>query len=134
LIEFAVTSTDWGSAFSNLVPGSRRPDAVYLVPDSFVYDQGDRITALALGQRIPTFGTGQEAAYDGALFCYGPSVPDLHRRSAYYVKRIIEGANPADLPVEQATRIGIAINLRSARAIGVDVPEQLLARADDVIE
>lgn len=134
LVDLGLTSTDWASALSNVLAASRRPDAVYLLADSFVYDQSDRIAALALGQRIPTFGTGVESAYGGALLAYGPSIAELHRRSAYYVKRILEGAAPTDLPVEQATRIGIVVNLRSARALGVDVPEQLLATADDVIE
>jgi len=69
-----------------------------------------------------------EVAYAGALLAYGLSVTKLFRRSAYYVKRVLEGANPADLPVEQPTRIGLVINLKTANALGVDVP------ADEVIE
>jgi putative ABC transport system substrate-binding protein len=134
LIELACkSSADWGSTLSTLVV-ARHPDALHLVADAFVYDQADRIAAFAIEQRLPILATGVEAAYGGALLAYGPAIAELHRRSAYYVKRILEGANPADLPVEQATRIGLVINLKTATALGMDVPAQLLARADDVIE
>jgi hypothetical protein len=75
-----------------------------------------------------------EVAYAGALLTYGLSVTELFRRSAYYVKRIFEGAKPADLSVEQPTRVGLVINLKTAKALGVDVPAQLLSHADEVIE
>lgn len=134
LIDVAIkSSAEWGSTLSTLL-AERRPDALHLVADAFVYDQADHIAALALRHRLPTFGTGVEAAYAGALLAYGPTIADLNRRSAYFVKRVLGGAKPADLPVEQATRIGLVINLKSAKALGVDVPGELLARADDVIE
>jgi putative ABC transport system substrate-binding protein len=126
-------STDWESTLSSFV-AEQHPDALLLVPDAFIYDQSDRIAALAIERRLPTLATGLEAAYGGALLAYGPSIAELNRRSAYYVKRLLEGANPADLPVEQATRIGLVVNLKTAKALDLDVPGQLLARADDVIE
>jgi putative ABC transport system substrate-binding protein len=135
LIELAFeSSADLGSTLSTLV-AARHLDALQLLADSFVFDQADRIAALALAQRLPTLASAVEIAYAGALLAYGLSVAELYRRSAYYVKRILhEGANPADLPVEQPTRVGLVINLKTAKALGVDVPGQLLARADDVIE
>ena len=120
-------------ALSTLVT-ARLPDALQLVANSFLYDQADRIAALALAQRLPMLASAADVAYAGVLLAYGLSVTELHRRSAYYVKRILEGANPSDLPVEQATRIELVINLKTAKALGVDVPGQLLAQAGDVIE
>jgi putative ABC transport system substrate-binding protein len=134
LMEFSFSPSDWRSNLSSLLTSSRRPDAMFLLADTAIYDQAEHIAALALEQRIPTFGTVQESAYAGALLAYGPSYATVARRSAYYIRRILEGANPADLPVEQPTRIGIAVNLKSARALGVNVPDELLATADDVIE
>jgi putative tryptophan/tyrosine transport system substrate-binding protein len=133
LIEVAVSSSgDWGSALSAIV-ATQQPDALHLVADAFIYDQSDRIAAFALAKRLPLLATGVEAAYGGALLAYGPSIAELNRRSAYYVKRLLDGANPADLPVEQATRIGLVVNLKTAKTLGMDV-DQLLPRADDVIE
>src|SRR5262245_24133978 len=134
LIELAFKSpADLGSTLSTLV-AEQHPDALQLVADSFILDQADRIAALALAQRLPTLASVAEVAYAGALLAYGLSVTELFRRSAYFVKRILEGENPAELPVEQPTRIGLVINLKTAKALGVDVPAQLLARADEVIE
>jgi putative ABC transport system substrate-binding protein len=134
LIELPFKSpADWGSAVSTLVT-ARHPDALQVVADSFLFDQVDRIAAFALAQRLPMLASAADVAYAGVLLAYGLSVTELHRRSAYYVKRILEGANPSDLPVEQATRIELVINLKTAKALGVDVPGQLLAQAGDVIE
>jgi putative ABC transport system substrate-binding protein len=125
---------DWRSNLQSLLTSSRRPDAVYLLADAAIFDQTEHISALALEQRIPTLGSMQDTAYAGALLAYGGSVATIARRVGYYVRRILEGTNPADLPVEQATRVGTVVNLKSARALGVNVPDELLARADDVIE
>ncbi|MBI5323287.1 ABC transporter substrate-binding protein [Bradyrhizobium sp.] len=134
LIELAFKSAaDLGSTLPTLV-AARHPDALLLVADSFLYDQADHIAALALAQRLPMLTSAAEIAHGGALLTYGLSVSELFRRSAYYVKRILDGANPADLPVEQPTRIRLVVNLKTAKALGMDVPGELLARADEVIE
>jgi putative ABC transport system substrate-binding protein len=134
LIELAFKSAaDLGSTLPTIV-AERRPDALQLVADSFLLDQADRIAALAVAQRLPTLASVAEVAYGGALLAYGLTVTELYRRSAYYVKRILDGTNPADLPVEQPTSIRLVINLKTAKALGVDVPWELLARADEVIE
>jgi len=95
-------------------------------------DQAERIAALALAQRLPAFSaSGDIPQHEGSLLTYGPSIVELWRRSAYYVRRVLAGTEPSDLPVEQATRIKLVINLRTARTLGLDVPAQLLARMLD---
>ncbi|WP_298884401.1 ABC transporter substrate-binding protein [uncultured Bradyrhizobium sp.] len=134
LVELAFKSVaDFASTLPTLVV-TRRPDALQLVADSFVLDQADRIAALASAQRLPTLASVAEVAYGGALLAYGLSVTEVFHRSAYYVKRILDGANPADLPVEQPTRIGLVINLKTAKALGITILPTVLARADEVIE
>jgi putative ABC transport system substrate-binding protein len=134
LVELAFKSiADLESTLPTLV-AARRPQALQLVADSLLYDQSDRIAALALAQRLPTLASAAEVAYEGALLAYGLFLKEVYRRSASYVKQILDGANPADLPVEQPTRIGLVINLKTAKTLGVDIPEQLLAQAVDVIE
>jgi putative tryptophan/tyrosine transport system substrate-binding protein len=93
-----------------------------------------RINTLALGLRLPTMHTFREYAEAGGLMSYGPNFPDLFRRAADYVDKILRGAKPGDLPVEQPTKFDLVINLTTAKALGLDVPPTLLARADEVIE
>jgi putative ABC transport system substrate-binding protein len=126
LSEFALkTSDDLETLFAALT--AQRPDALQIVADSFV-------GAFALAQGVPSFASAADLVYEGALLGYGPSVSELHRRAAYYVKRILGGASPGDLPVEQPTRIVLVINLKTAKALGLAVPANLLAQADEVIE
>jgi putative ABC transport system substrate-binding protein len=94
----------------------------------------ERIAALAVERRLPIISTFPEFTDVGALVGYGPSRLDLYRRSAYYVKKILDGATPGDLPVEQPNRIELSINLKTAKTLGISIPENLLARADKVIE
>jgi putative tryptophan/tyrosine transport system substrate-binding protein len=94
----------------------------------------DRINILALDTRLPTMHGFREYAAAGGLVSYGPNVPDLFRRSADFVNRILRGAKPADIPVEQPTKFELVINLQTARGLGLELPPTLLARADEVIE
>jgi putative ABC transport system substrate-binding protein len=88
----------------------------------------------ALAARLPTSGNIRAYAAAGALMSYGPNFPDLFRRSAEYVDKILRGAKAADLPVEQPTKFDLVINLGAAKALGLTIPVTLLARADEVIE
>src|SRR5262249_13079716 len=109
-------------------------DALLIVGDAALIDLRERIAALALRHRLPTVSSVPEFTDVGALIGYGPSRRDFYRRAATYVKKILDGAKPADLPVEQPTLIELSINMQTARALGVTIPDSLLALADRVIE
>jgi putative tryptophan/tyrosine transport system substrate-binding protein len=111
-----------------------RADALYVVVDALVAANWIRINTLALGARLPTMSGGQAYVEMGGLISYGPNGPALFRRAADYVDKILRGAKPGDLPVEQPTKFDLVINLVTARALGLTIPESLLARADEVIE
>jgi putative tryptophan/tyrosine transport system substrate-binding protein len=111
---------------------AQRPDAL-LVLQGFV-DVRTELAAFALERRIPAMFLEREFAEAGGLVSYGPSYADLFRRSAIYLDKILKGAKPADLPVEQPTKFELVLNLKSAKTMGFTFPEALLARADEVIE
>jgi putative tryptophan/tyrosine transport system substrate-binding protein len=114
---------------------SERLDAVQLLGDpSIIETLHDQLGALALRQRMPIFSTSAVATEAGGLFSYGAPVNKILLRTGYYVKRILDGAEAGELPVEQPTEVILVINLKTAKAIGVDVPPALLARADLVME
>jgi putative ABC transport system substrate-binding protein len=109
-------------------------EALYVCGDPLTNANRIRINTLALGARLPTMHSFREYVEGGGLISYGVSFPDLFRRAADYVDKILRGAKPADLPVEQPTKFNLVINLITARALGLSLPPQLLARADEVIE
>jgi putative ABC transport system substrate-binding protein len=111
-----------------------RADALYVCGDPLVFTNRIRINTLAQGARLPTIYLLAEYVEAGGLMSYGPSVPDLYRRTADYVDKILRGAKPADIPVEQPTKFDLVINLTTAKALGLEIPPTLLARADEVIE
>jgi putative tryptophan/tyrosine transport system substrate-binding protein len=111
-----------------------RGDALYVVGDALVTTYQIRINTLALAARLPTIYSQREQVEAGGLMSYGPNFPDLFRRAADYVDKILRGAKPSDLPVEQPTKFDLVINLTTAKALGLEVPPTLLARADEVIE
>ena len=111
-----------------------RVQALYVVTDTFAYVQRIRIHTLTLAAQLPTMHGFREYVEAGGLMSYGANFPDLWRRAAVYVDKILKGAKPADLPVEQPTKFDLAINLVTAKALGLDVPPSLLVRADEVIE
>ena len=86
-----------------------------------------------MSQRLPTFGSDRRWADAGALVSHGPSIADILRRSAGYVDKILKGAKPADLPIEQPTKFELVINLKTAKALGLTIPQSLLQRADEII-
>jgi len=108
--------------------------ALYVAADALTGSNRAHINALALNARLPTMHGFREYAETGGLLSYGPSISDLFRRSAELVDRILRGAAPAGLPVEQPTKFELVVNLETAKALGIDVPPTLLARADEVIE
>ena len=111
-----------------------RADAIYIAIDALVNTNRIQINSLALHARLPTMHGGREFVEAGGLISYGPNFPELWRRSADYIDKILRGAKPADIPVEQPTKFDLVINLKTARAIGLAIPGTMLARADDVIE
>jgi putative ABC transport system substrate-binding protein len=112
----------------------KRPDALLVIPDAATLDLGGRIAALSLQHRISVISTDSDLTSAGGLVSYGFSRRQNVRRSAYYVKRILDGMKPADLPVEQPTRILLSVNLKTAKALGLAIPPSLLATADEVVE
>jgi putative ABC transport system substrate-binding protein len=99
-----------------------------------LFGEHKRIVDLAAKSRLPAMYAAREFVEEGGLMSYGASQPDLFRRAATYVDKILKGANPADLPVEQPTKLELAINLKTVKALGLNVPATLLAQADEVIE
>jgi putative tryptophan/tyrosine transport system substrate-binding protein len=111
-----------------------RADALYLCPDALLNTNRIRINILAMGARLPTMHGHREYVEAGGLMSYGQSNQDQFRRAADFVDKILRGAKPADIPVEQPTKFDLIINLTAAKALGLDIPPTLLARADEVIE
>jgi ABC-type uncharacterized transport system substrate-binding protein len=111
-----------------------RAQAFVLQGDAVLLDYRGQIAEMALRNRLPAASPQRELAEAGFLLTYGAVIRDLYRRSAFFVDKIFRGAKPADLPVEQPTKFELVINLKTAKALGIDVPPTLLARADEVIE
>ena len=114
--------------------GKGRADALYVCTDSFATSNQAVINTSALAARLPTMHGIRTLAEAGGLMSYGASFPDLFRRAGDYVDKILRGAKPGDLPVEQPIKFDLVINLQSAKALGLSIPPSLLARADEVIE
>ena len=111
-----------------------RADALYVCGEPLVNTNRVRVNTLALGARLPTMFGLREYVEAGGLMSYGPNQADLYRRAADYVDKILRGAKPADIPVEQPTKFYLIINLTAAKALGLTIPESFLLRADEVIE
>ncbi len=111
-----------------------RADALYVPGDAVFTTNRIRIITLTLNARLPTIYNSREYVEAGGLMSYGPNSPDLYRRAADYVDKILRGAKPGDLPVEQPTKFDLIINLTTAKALGLTIPESFLLRADEVIE
>jgi putative ABC transport system substrate-binding protein len=122
---------DIGPAFEAL---KGRADALYVCGDALVVSNRMRINTFALSARLPTVHFSRDLVEAGGLMSYGTNAPDLFRRAADYVDKILRGAKPAELPVEQASKYEMVINQKTAKAIGLAIPESFLARADEVIE
>jgi putative ABC transport system substrate-binding protein len=111
-----------------------RADAMQVYGDPVTFLHRKRIAELALKSRLPTIYLFKPNVEAGGLLSYGPSEPDMLRRAATYVDKILKGARPADLPVEQPTKFELVINLKTAKALGLTIPQTLLQRADQIID
>jgi len=125
------SGSDIERAFSAFNRGS---DAIVVGLEAVTQAHRKMISELAAKHRVPAIYGGREFVEAGGLIFYGPSFADMYRRAATYVDKILHGAKPADLPVEQPTRFEFVINLKAAKAIALEVPPTMLARADEVIE
>jgi putative ABC transport system substrate-binding protein len=123
---------DFDDAFATMA--REGAEALLVITDPAYSGHRARLTELALRFRLPSIFTQREDAEAGALMSYGPRLADLWLRGAYYVDRILRGAKPGDLPVEQPTKFELAVNLKTARVLGLTIPGSVLARADPVIE
>jgi putative tryptophan/tyrosine transport system substrate-binding protein len=123
---------DFDKIFSAL--NKERPDGLYVTGGPLMLANGKRIAGLALKSRLPSMISTAEARDAGGLMYYGADVTDSYRRVAYYVDRILKGAKPADLPVEQPTKFEFVINLKTANQIGLTIPPEVLARATKLIK
>jgi len=110
------------------------PQAISLLADGFAIENRQSIIEFTMSRRVPVVSGWPVFAQSGALCTYGPRLTESYRRLAYYVDRILKGAKPADLPIEQPTKFELVINLRTAKALDLTVPQSILARADEVIE
>jgi putative ABC transport system substrate-binding protein len=124
--------TDFQAVFAAMV--EQRPDALVVLEDALTIEHRKEIVAFALQNNLPSSFFAKEAVEAGGLMSYGASWPDAFRRGATTVDKILKGAKPSDLPVEQPTKFELAINRKTAKALGLKVPVALLATADEVIE
>ena len=123
---------DFEGAFTAMA--KERAGALFVVTDPAFVPHRARLVDLTAKNRLPSIFTQREDAEAGALMSYGPSLSDIYRRAATYVDKILRGARPADLPVEQPTKFELVINLKTAKALGLTIPPSLLQRADEVIQ
>jgi ABC-type uncharacterized transport system substrate-binding protein len=125
-------AADIARAFSTMA--AERTDTLFILPSPMLFTERRQIVDLAARHRLPSIAMAREFVELSGLMAYGASIPDLNRRAGDYVDRILRGAKPADLPVEQASKYQLVVNLNTAKALGIEMPPTLLARADKVIE
>ena len=123
---------DFAAAFA--MTADERPDALLVLQDAVTMQQRNEIIDFAIQKRLPSMFQEKGWAVAGGLMSYGENLPSMYRRAAYFVDRIFKGAKAADLPVEQATKFDMVLNLKTAKAIGLTIPDSVLVLADEVIE
>jgi putative ABC transport system substrate-binding protein len=132
LVPVEIRGTDYDRAFSTIV--AERADAIFVLGGPTLVRDRHQIGERAVRHRLPAISGNPELVEAGGLMSYGGSTLDSSRRAAVYVDKILKGAKPADLPVEQPTTFELVINLKTAKALGLTIPQSLLQRADHVIE
>ena len=134
-IELKLVGTRTPEEFDAAVSAARQAhaQALYVIEDSLFYVHRRALIKLASKARLPTIWGQRASARAGAFMSYGPNFPDLYRRSAGYVDKILKGAEPGDLPIEQPTKFELVVNLKTAKTLGITIPELILLRADEVI-
>ena len=125
------TPEQFGPAFSAF--SRAHVQALYVANDAFFFHHRTTLLKLASKARLPVIYEERNFPDAGALMSYGPNIADLYRRSAGYVDKILKGAKPAGLPIEQPTKLELVVNLKTAKALGITIPESILLRADEVI-
>jgi putative ABC transport system substrate-binding protein len=125
-------SEDLDDAFAAI--RKERPDALLILADRVFLHNRERMMDFTKEQRLPNVNAYKELVEVGGLMSYGPSYEDMHKRAAIYIDKILKGAKPADLPIEQPSKFTFIVNLKAAKALGVTVPSQLLGLADQLIE
>jgi putative tryptophan/tyrosine transport system substrate-binding protein len=123
---------EFATAFSSMK--REHAGVVFMLPDAMFFGRRNEIVDLAASSRLPLVAHLREFADAGGLMTYGPNVADVHRRAATYVDKILKGAKPGDLPIEQPTKFELVINLKTAKALGLSIPPSLLVRADEIIQ
>jgi putative ABC transport system substrate-binding protein len=126
------TAEEFPAAFAAIL--KERPGALLVLADRIFLHNRARIVDFEAKRRLPGVYPYRELVEEGGLMSFGPSYAGMHRRAAYYVDKILKGAKPGDLPVEQPTKFELVINLKTAKALGLTIPPSLLARADEVIQ
>jgi putative ABC transport system substrate-binding protein len=132
LVLNASAPNDIDAAFATMQ--QRRADGLLVSGDPFLSSRHQQIVALATRDAIPAIYGNSEFIAEGGLMSYGNDIPDAYRRAGIYITKILKGASPADLPIDQSTKFEFVINLKTAKALGLTVPTSLLSTADEVIE
>jgi putative ABC transport system substrate-binding protein len=126
------TVDDFEKAFASVLKGRAR--ALLVGPGQFLFTHQRRIVDFALQNRLPSIYAWRDPVNAGGLIAYGVNIPQVYRRAAYYVDRILRGTRPGDLPVEQPTKFDLVVNLKAAQTLGLTIPQSLLVRADEIIQ
>ena len=125
------TPDDFDEAFAKIARS--RFDGIFIIPDALTIGQRARIAEFAIKARLPTMAAWSEYTKAGALMSYGPNLPAVFRRAAAFVDKIIKGAKPAELPIEQPTQLELAINLRTAKQLAITIPPDVMLQAQEVV-
>jgi putative ABC transport system substrate-binding protein len=124
--------SDFGAAFSSM--SRSHAQALYIIDDGFFWGHRTTLLKMAMKARVPVIYGTREFVDEGALIYYGVSLADQARQAARYIDKIVKGAQPGDLPIEQPSKFELMINLRTAETLGIKIPESILSRADQVIQ